>query len=70
LSEIEHGKKESTMLLLRKYSDEFNIPMSSILFFAEHIEDGERAAKIKTTVSEKVLSLLKFIAARSGRDAA
>ena len=70
LSEIEGGKKEPTMQLLRRYSDEFKIPMSSILFFAEHIEDGKAATKIKTTVSGKVLSLLKFIAARSGRDAA
>lgn len=70
LSEIESGKKEPTMLLLKKYSDEFEIPMSSILFFAEHMEDGQAASKLKTAVSEKVLALLRFIAARSGRNAA
>jgi transcriptional regulator with XRE-family HTH domain len=70
LSEIESGKKEPTMLLLKKYSDEFKIPMSSILFFAEHMEDGQAATKLKTAVSEKVLALLRFIAARSGRNAA
>ena len=69
LSEIESGKKEPTMLLLKKYSDELKIPMSSILFFAEHMEDGQ-ATKLKTAVSEKVLALLRFIAARSDRNAA
>jgi transcriptional regulator with XRE-family HTH domain len=70
LSEIESGKKEPTLQLLRKYTEEFHIPMSSILFFAEHMEDGTAADRLKTTVSSKVLALLKFIAARSGRDAA
>ena len=70
LSEIEAGKKEPTLQLLRKYSEEFNIPMSSILFFSEHMDDGETATRLKTSISGKVLALLKFIAARSGRDAA
>ena len=70
LSEIEAGKKEPTLLLLKRYSEEFQIPMSSILFFAEHMDDGVAASRLKTAVSGKVLKLLDFIAARSGRDAA
>ena len=70
LSEIEAGKKEPTMLLLQKYSEEFKIPMSSVLFFAEHMADKHVATGLKTAVSGKVLALLKFIAERSGRDAA
>jgi transcriptional regulator with XRE-family HTH domain len=70
LSEIEAGKKEATLALLRKYSTEFKIPMSSIMFFAEHMEDGTAASRLKTSVSGKVLALLKFIAERAGRDAA
>lgn len=70
LSEIEAGKKEPTLPLLRKYSEEFNIPMSSILFFSEHMEHGSPVSRLKTAVSGKVLTLLNFIAARSGRDAA
>ena len=69
LSEIENGKKEPTLQLIKRYSDEFRIPMSSILFFAEHIEDGPTASRLRTGVSGKVLKLLDFIAARSGRDA-
>jgi transcriptional regulator with XRE-family HTH domain len=70
LSEIEAGKKEPTLPLLRKYAEKFNIPMSSILFFSEHMQDGMAAGRLKTSISGKVLALLKFIAARSGRDAA
>lgn len=70
LSEIEAGKKEPTLPLLRKYSEEFKIPMSSIMFFAEHMRDGAPASRLKTAISGKVLTLLKFIAERSGRDAA
>jgi transcriptional regulator with XRE-family HTH domain len=70
LSEIEAGKKEPTLQLLRRYSEELNIPMSSILFFSEHMDDGTTATRLKTSISGKVLALLKFIAERSGRDAA
>jgi transcriptional regulator with XRE-family HTH domain len=70
LSEIEAGKKEPTLQLLRGYSKEFKIPMSSILFFSEHMQDGSAAPRLKTAVSGKVLALLQFIAERAGRDAA
>lgn len=70
LSEIESGKKEPTLALLRRYSEHFGIPLSSILFFSEHMEDGTKASRVKTAVSGKVLALLNFIAERSGRDAA
>ena len=70
LSEIEAGKKEPTVSLLRKYADEFHIPMSSILFFAESMNDNAATNKLRIAISGKVLALLKFIAARSGRDAA
>jgi transcriptional regulator with XRE-family HTH domain len=70
LSEIEAGKKEPTLALLRRYSEEFKIPMSSIMFFAEHMDSPTAANRLKTMVSSKVLALLKYIAERSGRDAA
>ncbi len=68
LSEIEKGTKEPSLQILRKYASEFSIPMSSIMFFSEHLDDGITASRTKTFVSGKVLALLKFIAARSGRD--
>lgn len=37
ISEIEAGKKSPSIQLIEKYSEEFKIPVSSILFFAEQI---------------------------------
>jgi transcriptional regulator with XRE-family HTH domain len=70
LSEIEAGKKQPTLQLLQRYAEVFKMPLSSIMFFAEHIGDGTRAAKIKAAISSKVLALLNFIAERSDRDVA
>ena len=70
LSEIEAGKKEPTLQLLRKYAEEFRMPLSSILFFAEHMGNGPAASRLRVAISGKALALLRFIAERSGRDAA
>lgn len=70
ISEIEAGKKEPTLHLLRKYSEEFKMPLSSILFFSEHVDGGADTDQLRTAISGKMLKILEFIAARSGRDAA
>ena len=70
LSEIEAGKKPPSLDLLNRYAIEFNIPVSSIMFFSEKMESGSRADRFRLNISEKVLTLLKFIAARSGKEAA
>ncbi len=69
LSEIESAKKQPTLQLLDRYAQEFKIPVSSIMFFSERMETESRSEKLRLNVSEKVLALLKFIAARSGREA-
>lgn len=69
LSEIESGKKKPTLETLDRYASEFKIPVSSIMFFSEEMESGSRSEKLRMNISEKVLTLLKFIAARSGREA-
>ena len=41
LSEIEKGeKKKVTLDLLERYSHVFNIPVSSLMFFAEQVDQG------------------------------
>jgi transcriptional regulator with XRE-family HTH domain len=67
LSEIESGKKQPTLSLLEKYSEEFKIPVSSILYFSESLRDGSKGERTRVSVSRKVLALLNFIAERSGR---
>lgn len=70
LSEIESGIKEPNLPLLRKYADEFHLPLSSIMFFSEQLENGKSASRARKIVSTKVMTLLRFISERAGRDAA
>jgi transcriptional regulator with XRE-family HTH domain len=66
LSEIESGKKTPTLSLLERYANVFNIPISSIMFFSENLDqDNPRLEKARVMVSSKVLALLDFIAERS-----
>lgn len=66
LSEIESGKKTPTLSLLERYANVFNIPISSIMFFSENLDqENPRLEKARVMVSSKVLALLDFIAERS-----
>jgi len=65
LSEIESGKKKPTLEIINGYSEQFNIPMSSIMFFSESMEDKSTAEKLRKVLSGKVLAILDFIAAKS-----
>ena len=67
LSEIESGKKNPNLNIIGKYSDTFDIPVSSIMFFAENLEPKNRSEKMKTAVSSKILAILNFIAEKSER---
>jgi transcriptional regulator with XRE-family HTH domain len=65
LSEIESGAKSPTLALVDSYAEEFNIPPSAILFFAESIDDPSSAGRAREFVSRKILTLLRFIEERS-----
>ncbi len=65
ISEIESGKKTPTIELLNRYSEVFEIPTSSILFFSESLNNDSNTEKVRTFVSSKVLAILNFIAERS-----
>ncbi|MEH2289154.1 helix-turn-helix transcriptional regulator [Nostoc sp.] len=66
ISEIESGKKTPTLELLNRYSEFFDIPVSSIMFFSESLNKDIKTEKLRTFVSSKILAILKFIAERSG----
>jgi len=66
ISEIESGRKEPTLNLLQSYAEVLDLPLSSILFFSEHMESGAASEKARVFVSKKVLAILDYIAARSG----
>lgn len=65
LSEIESGKKPVSFELLEKYSKEFNIPVSSLVFFSEKIDstlplEQSMARKFKSVFADKVLKILEW----------
>jgi transcriptional regulator with XRE-family HTH domain len=62
LSEIEKGRKQPTLELLRRYSDRLGVPLSSLMFFAEEINPMTRSGKAKIAIASKVLELLARIA--------
>jgi transcriptional regulator with XRE-family HTH domain len=68
ISEIEGNKKEPTLNLLNSYSEVLGIPLSSILFFSERMNDDKTSEKVRTFVSKKVLAIMDYIDAHSGED--
>ncbi len=73
LSEIESGNRTPSIEILQRYADVFKIPLSSILFFSENINDVRRgrsvAASAKGAISSKILGFLQLIEARTEIDA-
>lgn len=60
LSEIESGKKQPTLDILEKYSVEFEIPLSSIMFFSESIDSNKLGEKLRLGLARKVVSILEW----------
>lgn len=67
LSEIEKGHKTPSLDLVQRYSDIFGLPVSSIMFFAESVEDGGAYDRARSFVAGKMVGLMQFLEARSGR---
>ena len=59
LSELESGKKMPTLDLLSRYAQEFKMPASDFLIFAEKL--GEKAHPKKMARADKVLRLLEWV---------
>lgn len=58
LSEIEKGKKVPSLELIRKYSEVFDVPASSIIFFSERLSGD---SGFKTKLSKALIGLLREI---------
>ena len=69
LSEIESGKKQPSIELVKRYSDEFGIPSSSILFFAEGLDTPSTSAtaadKARGIIARKVINFLRLVEERT-----
>ena len=62
LSEIESGQKTPSLVLLERYGEVFEVPVSSILFLAENF--GCQPQTPKPLVSLKVVALSRFVGKR------
>ncbi|MBF6648034.1 helix-turn-helix domain-containing protein [Methylobacter sp. BlB1] len=60
LSEIESGKKQPSLEILKKYSEQFDIPLSSILFFSENLEAPKPSDKFRKNIAEKIITILEW----------
>lgn len=58
LSEIEGGKKPVSMELLKRYADEFNVPASTFLSFAEALEGSSPERELN---AKKLMSVLDWV---------
>ena len=69
LSEIEAGRKRPTIALIERYSSEFGIPASSILFFSENLAhplDTPLGARTKRQhIAQKILNFLRILEDRT-----
>jgi transcriptional regulator with XRE-family HTH domain len=62
LSQIENGQKPVSIAILQRYVQVFDIPTSSILFFAENFKTFHVDRKVPTFVKEKVINMMQFAA--------
>lgn len=61
LSEIESGKKSPSLELLKKYSEVFDIPVSSLIYFSEELEKPTTSSNtIKVKAKKFLLKLLEW----------
>ena len=61
LSEIESGKKPVSFQLLEKYSVEFDIPASSLVFFSESLQSTKGISeKFRSVFSGKILNIMEW----------
>lgn len=64
LSELESGKKAPTLELLQNYADTFGMPLSSLLFFAENVNNSSKSERARALIASKALKMLQWIAAK------
>lgn len=69
LSEIESGKKQPRIELVKRYASEFEMPVSSILFFSENLEKRSDSFNVaddtRGVIANKVIDFLKLVEYRT-----
>lgn len=65
LSELESGKKVISLDVLNKYSEAFDIPVSSLVFFSESIDNkGLLPLNFKRMVAGKIIDVMEWVVTR------
>lgn len=64
VSGLEGGDKPVTLAVLEKYSTAFDIPVSSLMLFAEQADKSSKE-KVRTYVADKALRMLDWAASIS-----
>ncbi|HEX8366149.1 MAG TPA: helix-turn-helix transcriptional regulator [Allosphingosinicella sp.] len=67
LSEVEKGHKTPTLDIIQRYSETFDLPVSSIMFFAESVSADKAYDRARSFVAGKMIGLMQFLEARAGR---
>lgn len=69
ISEIEAGRKEPSLDLLKRYASYFRVPLSSLLLFSESLGDDNmvRTERFRGVVAEKILSMMRWIELKNSR---
>lgn len=65
ISELESGNRTPSLDLISRYAEVFNIPVSSLVFFAEALQDRDnlsnRLDKAKGVIARKIIALLTVL---------
>ena len=61
ISEIEKGTKTPSLDLIERYSREFKLPPSSIMFFAEELPQAQLGERVRSKIAGKVINILRFV---------
>ncbi|MBI3714132.1 MAG: helix-turn-helix transcriptional regulator [Burkholderiales bacterium] len=67
LSEIESGKKQPSIELLKKYSECFDVPVSSLLFFSENLDKEKVTDSVRRGAAKKIIDVLKWVEQKNAK---
>lgn len=70
ISEIEKGNKSPSLDLIDRYARAFNMPVSSIMFFAEELPNAKSGDRIRSRIAEKVIGILRFVERKADEESA
>ncbi|HIF9422387.1 TPA: helix-turn-helix domain-containing protein [Photobacterium damselae] len=66
LSDIEAGKKPVNISLLNKYSELFDIPVSSLVFFSDSLDNEKANAKrFRHLMADNLLKVMDWVTAKN-----